>query len=315
MDPSQLQHKIHFASDSEISKKPSTSETTQTRSKRTKRLSDDQPGDVFSLFQTEMREMLGSFMDKQNSRLDSLEKHITEIKRQNECIKSTNKEIEKSLGYISDQVSDLQTKIKFLEEDREKLMESCNFLQNKIEIIERNAIKSQIEVRCVPKRITETKRDLFSLIQKLSSHLNVELNVCDLRDVQRIPNKRDQLNSTLIVEFSNTIIKSEFLSAIKNYRKNKMGPALNTIHLGLLGYNKPIYVSDSLTSKTRKLFYLSREAAKSKGYEFCWTANDKVYMRKKEGQPYILIQSEEQLAKLESAPTSVSVPLNLQNNM
>lgn len=315
MDTSQLQHKIHFASDSEISKKPSTSETTQTRSKRTKRLSDDQPGDVFGLFQTEMKEMLSSFMDNQNTRLDALEKLVTDIKRQNECIKSTNKDIEKSLGYISDQVSDLQTKIKILEENREQLMNSCISLQNKIETIERNAIKYHIEVRCVPKRNMETKRDLFSLIQKLSSHLDIQLNVCDLRDVQRIPNKRDQSNSTLIVEFSNTIIKSEFLTAIKNYRKSKLGPALNTSHLGLLGNNKPIYVSDSLTSKTRKLFYLSREAAKSKGFEFCWTANDKVYMRKKEGQPYILIKSEEQLAKLESTPTSASEPRNSQNNV
>lgn len=222
MEPSQLQHKTDLASDSDIPNKPSTSDTNiQTRSKRGKCKKDDQPGDAF---QTEIREMIKSFMEDQSSRLDTLEKHIKEIKQQNDSIKTTNMDIETSLAYISDQISDLQTKIKVLEKDREHLIETCNFLRNKIEIYERNSVKFLTEVRCVPKRKKETKQDLFSLIQKLYNHLKVNINAYDIRDVQRIPCRRDQQNSTLIIEYSNTLVKAEFLNAIKIIRRISLVP-------------------------------------------------------------------------------------------
>lgn len=72
-----------------------------------------------------------------------------------------------------------------------------------------------------------------------------------------------------------------------------------TQHLGLrLGVDSPVFVTENLTAKSARLHFLGRDLVKSKSYKFCWTAYGKVYVRKDEKSPIILIKNESQIQQL-----------------
>ncbi|KAJ8704355.1 hypothetical protein PYW08_013079 [Mythimna loreyi] len=56
--------------------------------------------------------------------------------------------------------------------------------------------------------------------------------------------------------------------------------------------NTPIFVSESLTSKMKKLYYLARDFAKQNGYAYHWTAHGKIYIKKEDGAPTRRISKE-----------------------
>ncbi|KAL4708006.1 hypothetical protein ACJJTC_010622 [Scirpophaga incertulas] len=64
----------------------------------------------------------------------------------------------------------------------------------------------------------------------------------------------------------------------------------------LIGPSKPIFISENLTAKVKKLFYLSREFAKTHAYKFCWVTNGKIFLRKKENGTLSRIERESDLA-------------------
>ncbi|CAG9138719.1 unnamed protein product [Plutella xylostella] len=93
--------------------------------------------------------------------------------------------------------------------------------------------------------------------------------------------------------------KEKFLNAIKMFNKNKpKGEKLNTGPLQIQGPRKPVYLSESLTFKTQKLFYMARELQKNCNYAFCWTSHGSVYLRKEENGPLIRVLNEADLEKL-----------------
>jgi hypothetical protein len=250
-----------------------------------------------------LREELGGMMSvlqQQNLRMDALEQHISEIKSQNNTTIEKNLDIEKSIQFVSEKVDDLQVTITKLERDRKNMAAQISQIEDKCDSMERFARKFCIQIRNVPKQKGETKDKLFEKISQLSSYLSFHLHASELRDVYRMPSKPDLANSTIIAEFSSTITKSKFLAATKNYnasaRKSKT-EQLNSTHLGFLGPKSEIYVSEHLTAQSSRLYYLAREFRQTMGYDFCWTANGLVYLRKK-GDPHILVKSEAQLHAL-----------------
>lgn len=141
------------------------------------------------------------------------------------------------------------------------------------------------------------------MIGKLSSTIGVTLEATELRDVYRLPTKPDQANTALVAEFSSTLIRDNFLTAAKNHKLASIRyktEQLNSSHLGLEGSNSDIYISEHLTPLASRLFFLAREFRKTMGYDYCWTSNGLVYLRKKQGEPYVLIKSEDQLHLLKN---------------
>ncbi|CAH2236131.1 jg17647 [Pararge aegeria aegeria] len=60
----------------------------------------------------------------------------------------------------------------------------------------------------------------------------------------------------------------------------------------------PIFVSDQLTPKGARLYFLARELVKTKAYRFWLTAFGKIHVRKDENSPIITIKDEAQISYL-----------------
>ncbi|KAJ8704204.1 hypothetical protein PYW08_016859 [Mythimna loreyi] len=248
-------------------------------------------------YRTELREMMNQFITSQNARLETLETHILELKQHCTKIETSSNGMASSLNGLSDQLASLESKITGLDRQRAAMCSHLSALDEKIDILERNMIKTCVEIRNVLLRQTETKQDLYGSIAALSNVLGMDSKL-DIRDISRYRMDKKNNSSAIILEFTNTLIKSKFLDSVKSYNKKNPNQKLNSTNLGFTNKEIPIYVTEQLTAQSRKLFYLARIFSKEHKYDYCWISNGRILMKKAKESPYIVIKSEAQLRQL-----------------
>lgn len=236
-------------------------------------------------------EMRGLF----NNLTASVEQRFNEIKQQNN-----------DLQFMSDRYDSVLEKLQILEEDRMKERRHIQFLEDKIVTLERKIKSTGIEIRNIP-RLTnnlnkpETKLEMCELVKAIAESVGTSLQVSDIKDIYRI-NSNKEVAKPLIAELNSVMIKEDMLRAVKNFNKERSkGEKLNTQHLKITGPPRPVFLSETLTFNTQKIFYLTREFARENQYSYCWTSRGIIYLRKAEGQPLIRINSETDLHKLKSS--------------
>lgn len=258
--------------------------------------------DVITALRNEMRDLFDSLKSEQKSRMDALDKRFTSFEKRLDlkisAVHNSNNNVEKAVELFAEQLTSIQTKISSLESNRKELSTHIAFLDDKCDILEHSLRKPCIEIRNVPKRPKESKEDLYSSVFGLIKALNTSLELAEVRDIYRIPVRSSKDCSTIIVELCNTLTKGKILYAAKKHNSVNRDNQLNSGHLGLDGLRTTIYLSEYLSSKNKKLHYLAREFAKSEKYAFCWTSSGRVYLRKKDGDSYVLVRSEEQLKEM-----------------
>lgn len=258
------------------------------RGEKRRRVSNDDYKDL-NIFKQEMKEMMVAMMTNQNKRIEELEKRLFDK------IQSSNSDLDKTLGIMSGQLNDLQNKIDHLEHERKDISKQLKTMDNRIDAMERNCRKTSIEVRGVPKRQQEKKQDLFSLAHNLLRTLKVDFQQADLKDAFRLPVRMDATKSTLVIELSNTLLKTNIIEA---YRKFNKAYKLTSHHLRMTGEESRLFLSEHMTAKDKQLHFQAKDFAKNEGYTFCWVANGRVYLREKEGAPHILVKDEEVFKQL-----------------
>ncbi|CAG5039190.1 unnamed protein product [Parnassius apollo] len=246
----------------------------------------------------ELKTMLETFVNIQNTRLDNIEKKLALVTNQNVIIQQTNSEIEKSINFVSDRIDNLQKDVSNIEKDRKALESQINTINTKFDALEKYIRKTSIEIRNVPKIRGENRETLFKYAHTLITNLNVSMEQKNLRDVYRLPSKADATSSTIVAELGSSLHRSQVIDAVKRYTKDNPKDSLNCNHMGIMNVKSSIYVSEHLTTKSKRLYFLARDIAKTMGYSYYWTSNDNVYLRRKEGDPHILIRNESQLSEL-----------------
>lgn len=273
------------------------------RNNKKRRFSGEEVNEL-SAFKSELMAMMSGFMASQNTRLDTLESHIKEVKTQNVSIHTTNQDIERAMTVMTGDIKTIESKISSLERERKSFSEDLAIIGEKIQDIEKSAIKTSIEIRNVPKKNKESKEDLFGYAVKLCQELSCSTRQADIRDVYRLPSKRENKNASVVIEMNNTLCKSRLLKSIKTFNTQNPTNNLNTGHLGMTGApQEGIFASEHLTPQTKRLLFLAREFKKTAGYQYVWTTNGRVYLRKKEGAQYILIKNEAQITELQKSLT------------
>lgn len=243
----------------------------------------------FADLKEEVKKLMALFSTTQGEEL------LTTLKE----IKKSNYNIEASLAFLTAQNEEYKRQIEQLENQVRDDKCYITILETKIEDIQMSSRKANFEIKNVPKKKTETKDDLIDMVLCLSQSIDCNIIKSDIRDIYRVRGKKsDQSNTPIIVETSSTLLKTTVL---------KMGKAFNikhkaklcAKHLGLKTQeDTPVFLSEHLTVKGSRLYFLARDLAKSKAYKFCWTAYGKVYVRKNENSPIISIKSEEQVHQL-----------------
>lgn len=246
----------------------------------------------FHDFKQEINMLLTSFITEQK-------KDYAEIAISLKSLQQTSSNIEQNVSLLALQNEEFQKKIENLETQVRKDREYIQILENKIEDLQRTSRKTSIELKNVPRKSSENRGDLINMVTHLSETVNLELGVRDIKDIFRLRARNDlEKSPPIIVELGSTILKSDLLKKTKEFNiKNKC--KLQAKHLGFkTSEDTPIYISEQLTAKGARLYFLSRDLAKSKKFKYCWTSFGKVFVRKDDVSKIICIQSEAQVHQL-----------------
>ncbi|KAL4712883.1 hypothetical protein ACJJTC_011953 [Scirpophaga incertulas] len=190
------------------------------------------------------------------------------------------------LAKIESQISEVRQQNLEIKKANFDIEKSIDFIDKKIETLN-CAVKS------------ETKGQLFNYSQKLVNTLGLAFQDSDLRDVYRLPSKKEHSTSSVVVECINTIVKEKILTSIKNRYRSTSKP-LTAADIGLQDLSTVINISELLTTKGRRILYLAKDFKKTESFKYCWVAGGNVYLRKEDGQAAILIRNELDLLKLKA---------------
>lgn len=255
--------------------------------------------DDFEIFKKEIKDMLCDWKKEQDATFHKLSQDISEVKRQNLEIQRINIEMEKSLNFLSNEYEDIKRKLQTTETLCMEQQKIITTLSDRMEDFERQANSSQIEIRNIPHTMSESKENLKSTVCSLMNTINATVSNTDIYDTYRFSNKENN-KKTVIVKLTTPLIKENIIKSFKNYNKNN-STSLNTSCLGYKDNVQKIFISEMLSKKAKRLFFLARETAKSCNYSYCWTAHGRVFLRKTEGAPQVLVKSEQQLELIKKA--------------
>lgn len=263
-----------------------------TRNKRRREEDDIDITSQLEAFKTEMKAMITSLLAEQGKELAKISPTLEEIQQ-------SNANIESSMAFLTAQNDEFKKKIESLEVQLKHDRECIVILEQRIEDIQMSSRKANFVIKDVPKGRNETRQDLIDMAISLSQTIGGDLKKTDIKDIYRLKGKKEETNNTpIIVETSSTIIKTDMLKMSKAYNV-KQKTKLCAKHLGLRSSeDTPIFICEQLTAKASRMHFLARDLVKTKKYKFCWTSFGKVYVKKDENLPAILIKSEAQIHQL-----------------
>ncbi|CAG9790386.1 unnamed protein product [Diatraea saccharalis] len=257
-------------------------------SKRQKRsLFQSTPSESSSQSGTEIKRLFDELRTQQEQKFESLNSAINVVITQNQ-------EIGKTMEFMSKQYDDLLLKITNLEKENINYKKKVELLENKIDMLEKNTHNSTVEIRNIPLQKNETRQIISQIVKDIGCAVSLSTPIQDLeiRDIYRTKAE------TIVVDFSTTQRKESLMLNLKKLNKSKRSnkePMLNTLNIKLSGPNKTIYISEYLTHKARRLFFLARENVKMKKLAAAWSSYGKIYVKKQEDQPPKRIDTEDDL--------------------
>lgn len=286
----------HCASEPDLNKSRLTEESERGAFNVTQRVKRKRTGSNEShldSFMLEMRSMFEEFKAHQLSQDTKMEKIFEAI----EVIKTQNLTMQNTAEFLANKFESIQSQIDKIESNRGKDLQHIRELEGKLEQIERHKRSSCIEIKNIPYTPGETKQALLKHISSIAQTFNTQIEQHNVRDVFRISKKNSE-DKTIIVDFTSVLTKEVLIRKYKDYNKLNKTSKFSTETLHISGPRKPIFISENLSPKMKRLLYLSKEFAKSNGYEHCWVSHGKIFLRKKEGLAAIPIKTEIDLGNL-----------------
>lgn len=260
-------------------------------------------GELPSSSNSEIKCMIEDMMAKQDKNLECMmAKQDNKLELLNDAILTIvaqNIEIQKSVQSMSSQQEKLLAKVNTLEQQNEEYKKQISDMERKIDMLERNNYSSILEIRNVKKQKDENKDVLLNIVQNVCSSIGLEKTIKE----DEIKNVYRPKSDTIIAEFSTCKRQEMIISQYKKYNKEKRErkeAPLNSENISLPGPRSTIYLSECLTSKSRRLFFIARENVKNKKLAASWTSYGRVYVKKEEGSSPIRVNEESELLQLTS---------------
>lgn len=274
----------------DLEKSPSGHSISQ-RSKRKKTdYKCDQNSKEYNSIFNDTKEFIKQLMNNQEGKINDI---LTTLKEMQICF--TN--LQNNISILTEENNTLKRRIDLLEIQNKQDGEYVTMLENNYEDQQRISRKCNIEIKNICLKKEETKTDIINMIYLLGENLKLKIDKQDVKDIIKIKTKNNK--HTIIVEFNTTQMKNDMLKSAKLYNYKNKNNKLSAKHLGLKSNpDEPIFLSENLTAKSSRLFFLARDLKKVKNYKYCWTNYGKIYIRQDYKSPIISITSEGQVQKL-----------------
>ncbi|CAH2084487.1 unnamed protein product [Euphydryas editha] len=228
---------------------------------------------------------------------DIFEEEFSKIKRQ-------VLEFQESISYMNKQfeiaVSDIKLcteSTKQLEIENTALKSKVYDLEARLAQVEQDARQTNLEIHCLPEHKQE---NLVNTVLQLAKVVSFPLTDNDILSCNRVQkfNPKSKMPRTIICRLPSRLKRDNLLAAVLSFNKANPKKKLNTKLLGYGDAESPVYVSEHLTPANRSLHAATRIKAKEKQYKFVWVRNGKIFVRKDESSPALVIAHMDALKKL-----------------
>lgn len=256
-----------------------------------------------------------------STKLAIINSSITEIRNEIDSVRTQYKQVEQSLSgiknsqdYLTEEFKSLTNSFEFASAQQKKLEERLEKVEIAATIPEKveselSTLRTQVrdlkyelqqqqqwerilnlEISGIPEVLSENLPDL---VVKIARHAGVDLFLDDIGHVTRVQPRMKQPDrpKSIVVKLKKRLHKDNIIAGLR-----KKEPT--TLDIGMSGEPKRFYVSEHMTVDNKILYKKCRAAAKAKGYEFTWIKNCRIFVRKNETSPHILIRNDTDLNKI-----------------
>jgi hypothetical protein len=225
---------------------------------------------------TALREEINKRLDYTNSKLDKLQTDVNSV-----VIEMSN--MREQIRENSLKCETNRDAIKSLTDENEKLKNEVTRLKMDMLELQQHTRKNNLVITGIP---LTPKENMFSILNKVSTLLNIRYEICDISAAHRLPGKRgDNRPPAIVVAFVSRAMKSEWITARK-LRKTLTAKEINSAWPDL-----QVYLNEHLTPHTRRIFNEARELVKSGKLVAAWTSDCRVLIKRNgAGNPYRITQ-------------------------
>lgn len=233
-------------------------------------------------------------ISEQLAALSYLPAAVKELRNEVSEVKHSIEFSGKMVEEINTKISALESKLKLvdvLKNEVDSLKVHITKIQDDMEQRDQWARRSNIELVGIPERKGE---NLITIITSLAKHTGFDIDPrVDIDFVTRVAPKESKKgqHKPIIIKMQARYRKDDFLTSIRTKRN------LSSSDIGCGGDSR-IYANDHLTSASKRLLHLTKEAAKQNQYRFVWVRNCRILVRKSEGSHIRAILKLEDLNKM-----------------
>ncbi|CAG9818940.1 unnamed protein product [Phaedon cochleariae] len=198
-------------------------------------------------------------------------------------------DLEESVKFNAEVMDELQASIKALTKENAVLRKEQKVFKSRLEDLEvklnnLNYLAEKEEVEQKNKNVVvfglmggdTAKDDIKKILQKLDARIDEgDYNL------QTLPSK--ETRKPVLVKLKDKTSRDRLLEVMKNKK-------INTLHCGISGEDKRIYINEDLPRSVRLLLNKAK-SLKSHNFKYVWCKNGTVYARKDEGERFIRIKN------------------------
>lgn len=213
-----------------------------------------------------------------NETFDELRKENSDLKKAQSAISTELKVVKNENTSLKHDLTSCKSRIKHLEEESAR-QQQWTRLQN-------------VELVGIPENKQE---DATEVARKLFENIGVHIAPEDVEFAHRIQPRRPtsaKRGRAIIVRLKQRATKDQVVAAARKRR------TITAKDIGLGDESNLIYVNEHLTRENKNLLASCKLKAKESAYKYIWTKNCRIFIRKNDTSPPILISSTADLEKI-----------------
>ncbi|XP_077977428.1 uncharacterized protein LOC144432989 [Glandiceps talaboti] len=208
-------------------------------------------------------------------------------------------ELQTSVEYISNffdvyqkRMEEIQIENKNLKEQLEVVSGNMSTTQKELQDLQQYSRRNNLEIHGVPEHPDE---DTDTIVKKVAEASGVNISKYDIDISHRLATKTHNENkpTPIIVKFTRRTVRNAIYNGKRNI-KNKTSKDMNIDN----DTQNCIYINESLTPSNRQLFNKVNEKKKALRWNYIWTYNGTIYVRRCQGDPAIKISSVQDINRM-----------------
>lgn len=224
--------------------------------------------------------------------LQQLQASLIKMEKQIGIINEKTEKITASVQFYSDSFDEIMSKLKKLESriiSTESLTNKISSMNEELENVEAYLRRNNLEIFGIPEKKEE---DLYEVVCKMTTALNVQLKREDIDIVHRLPTRNQEINKPIVLKLVNRWKRQEILNEKKKKRLN----------LGDIGFNDKgmLFINEHLTPQAKALYKRARDM-RNKGFMYAWVKEGKIFLRKNEHERVVHVKNNEIMKELEQS--------------